>query len=203
LKDRIRACRPCRARDWRGGLSFGGRGVFYRAMSESIGRCEARPFELKELARTPDYLEYLECFNGGRFYEAHDALEPLWLRVRDRSEGRLLKGLIQLAGAFVHVQRGRVGPARALLVRARFHLEPFLTQELALGVSATLQLIREWEERLTWATAGDKLLADYRAPTLAGRAFRSTNDERQDGAGSANKPVMSSEENGWGKPGSG
>jgi hypothetical protein len=136
-------------------------------MSDTLERDKTGGAELKELESTRDYAEYLECFNGGRFYEAHDALEPLWLRVRHRAEGPFLKGLIQLAGAFVHVQRGRISPARALLGRAKFHLEPYSMQEAPLSVAAILGLILEWEERLGRASAGDRLLASYPAPKLA------------------------------------
>jgi len=135
-------------------------------MSETVRRDEVGAVELRDLRSTRDYAEFVACFNSGRFYEAHDALEPLWLRVRNREVGHLLKGLIQLAGAFVHVQRGRTGPARALLGRARFHLEPFSLKEAPLGVTAILGLIREWEERLARAAAGDQLLTEYPTPEL-------------------------------------
>ena len=67
----------------------------------------------------PRYLEFFDCFNRQLFYEAHDKLEPLWLTMRQSADGDFFKGLIQLAGAFVHVQKGRPQPARALLRRAR------------------------------------------------------------------------------------
>jgi hypothetical protein len=135
-------------------------------MSEENGQDRVVAAALQDLGSTRDYGEYVACFNSGRFYEAHDALEPLWLKVRHYTEGPLLKGLIQLAGAFVHVQRGRIGPAQALLARARYHLAPFSTADARLGVGAVLELIGEWEGRLASANAGDQLLADYRQPTL-------------------------------------
>ena len=69
------------------------------------------------------YLAYFDCFNHQLFYEAHDVLEALWLPVRRESDGAFYKGLIQLAGAFVHVQKNRPGPAMALLRLARANLE--------------------------------------------------------------------------------
>jgi predicted metal-dependent hydrolase len=115
-----------------------------------------------------DYAEYRACFNSGRYYEAHDALEPLWLRVRAQEVANLLKGLIQLAGAFVHIQKERHGPARALLGRARFHLEPFGNGSEGVDVPAILGLIREWETRMGTAAAGDRLLTKYAPPALPG-----------------------------------
>ena len=58
------------------------------------------------------YLGFFECFNRQICYEA--VLEPLWLEQRGRPEAALYKGLIQLAGAFVHLQKRRLPPAAAL-----------------------------------------------------------------------------------------
>jgi len=53
----------------------------------------------------PCYLGYFECFNSGRYYEAHDVLEHLWLKEgRGAPDYAFYKGLIQLAGAFVHLK---------------------------------------------------------------------------------------------------
>jgi hypothetical protein len=133
-------------------------------MCESRGTGEIGPARDEALER--DYAAYIECFNSGRYYEAHDALEPLWLRVRGSAVANLLKGLIQLAGAFVHVQKDRLGPARALLGRARFHLEPFVTANSLVDVPTILGLIGQWEVRVGSAIAGDQLLRTYAPPAL-------------------------------------
>ena len=53
----------------------------------------------------PCYLGYFECFNLGDYYEAHDVLEHLWLKEeRGAPDDAFYKGLIQLAGAFVHLK---------------------------------------------------------------------------------------------------
>lgn len=57
----------------------------------------------------PCYLGYFGCFNAGEYYEAHDVLEHLWLQGRDENYA-FYKGLIQLAGAFVHLQKQRARP---------------------------------------------------------------------------------------------
>lgn len=61
----------------------------------------------------PRYLGFFQCFNQQRYYEAHDLLEDLWLELRNSphpQNSRFLKGLIQLAGAFVHLQKQRLRP---------------------------------------------------------------------------------------------
>jgi hypothetical protein len=135
-------------------------------MSQESSRTGSDEVALKDLGSAPDYGEYESCFNSGRYYEAHDALEPRWLQVRHRREGPFLKGLIQLAGAFVHVQKGRLGPANALLARARHHLAPFSTSMTPLDVPAVLELIRGWSHRVTKAAPGDLLLSHPPLPTL-------------------------------------
>ncbi len=58
----------------------------------------------------PCYLAYFRCFNSGDYYEAHDVLEHLWLKGRDENYA-FFKGLIQLAGAFVHLKKQYERPA--------------------------------------------------------------------------------------------
>jgi hypothetical protein len=55
----------------------------------------------------PHYLGYFVCFNRGDYYEAHDVLENLWLQTprEPASDYAFYKGLIQIAGAFVHLRK--------------------------------------------------------------------------------------------------
>ncbi len=59
----------------------------------------------------------IEEFRKGRFFEAHEEWETLWM-VSTGTEKRFLQGLIQLAAALVHLGRGRVEPSRRLLALA-------------------------------------------------------------------------------------
>ena len=52
----------------------------------------------------PRYVGYFTCFNRGEYYEAHDVLEDLWLQTTD-ADYAFYKGLIQIAGAFVHLRK--------------------------------------------------------------------------------------------------
>src|SRR5271156_1990851 len=83
-----------------------------------IAGCEGRDLDAH-------YLGYFECFNRGMYYDAHDVLEKLWLPDRDGPNGAFYKGLIQLAGAFVHLQKNRLRPAAALFKLARANLKKF------------------------------------------------------------------------------
>ena len=55
------------------------------------------------------YAGYFTCFNAGDYYEAHDVLEHLWLRGCGE-EHAFYKGLIQIAGAFVHLRKQYLRP---------------------------------------------------------------------------------------------
>ena len=61
----------------------------------------------------PHLAGYLDRFNRGLFYEAHDVLEQLWLAER-RGANNLFYKLIQLLALFVHLRKNRLGPVVAL-----------------------------------------------------------------------------------------
>jgi predicted metal-dependent hydrolase len=109
------------------------------------------------------YLGYFACFNRQQFYEAHDVLEDLWLPDRHGPNGAFYKGLIQLTGAFVHVQKGRWQPAAALLKLARGNLQSYAPRHARLDVRAVLALIEQW---LGLLASGPAPLTGRAAPTL-------------------------------------
>jgi len=112
------------------------------------------------------YLGYFDCFNRQLFYEAHDVLEELWLGDRRGPDGDFYKGLIQFAGAFVHVQKNRRGPAQALLRLARANLEKYPALHHRLDLSSVLQLIQSWHARLEFAPEMTSDLLRQESPHL-------------------------------------
>jgi predicted metal-dependent hydrolase len=90
------------------------------------------------------YLGYFQCFNEQLYYEAHDVLEELWLGQRRQANDLFYKGLIQLAGAFVHLQKDRLGPAAALFRLAQKNLSQYPVLHEELNVSYVLDLIQQW-----------------------------------------------------------
>lgn len=98
----------------------------------------------------PCYLAYFGCFNAQEYYEAHDVLEHLWLQGRDGNYA-FYKGLIQLAGAFVHLKKQRerphhpkdgrrMHPAVRLFALAETNLAPYGPLHLGLNVTSTLAM---------------------------------------------------------------
>lgn len=90
------------------------------------------------------YLGFFDCFNRQLFYEAHDVLEDLWLADRHGANGDFYKGLIQLAGAFVHLQKGRLRPSAALFKLAQANLEKYPARHERLNLASVQRLIAGW-----------------------------------------------------------
>jgi predicted metal-dependent hydrolase len=112
------------------------------------------------------YMGYFDCFNRQLFYEAHDVLEELWLTDRNGPHGAFYKGLIQLAGAFVHLQKNRLRPAAALLKLARTNLARYPAVHEGLNVSAVLNLADTWNGELEACEFAVNPLRADNAPNL-------------------------------------
>ena len=112
------------------------------------------------------YLGYFECFNKQLFYEAHDVLEELWLGQRGQSNDHFYKGLIQLAGAFVHLQKNRLKPSAALFKLAQKNIAEYGPRHESLDVEGVLTLISSWLERLESSNFESNPLRPDNAPTL-------------------------------------
>ena len=124
-----------------------------------IAACQGKP-------QDAHYLGYFECFNRQLFYEAHDVLEELWLAQRRTANDGFYKGLIQLAGAFVHLQKNRLGPAAALLKLSRKYLAPYPPTHEALNIAFVRQTIDQWLEALEKGGSARNPLDDQKPPTL-------------------------------------
>ena len=70
-------------------------------------------------------LRFVARFDRGDYWLAHEELEDLWLEDR----GDFYKGLIQIAAAFVHVNRNNWNGATKLLSNALRLLDDFPDQE--------------------------------------------------------------------------
>src|SRR5580704_7174279 len=90
------------------------------------------------------YLGYFACFNQGLYYEAHDVLEELWLADRQGPNYAFHKGLIQLAGAFVHLQKNRLRPSAALFKLAQANLGKYPAIHEHLDLAMVLAIITAW-----------------------------------------------------------
>ena len=113
------------------------------------------------------YLGYFDCFNRQLFYEAHDVLEDLWLADKKGANGDFYKGLIQLAGAFVHLQKNRLRPSAALLKLTRANLLKYPRLHEGLNLNAIGQLIEHWLRDLETGEFAVNPLTETNLPQLA------------------------------------
>lgn len=99
-----------------------------------------------------NYAGFFLCFNRGDYYEAHDVLEQLWLK-SGPEDNPFYKGLIQLAGALVHLKKhaehpdhplfaNRLRPASRLFARAQEHLAPFAPEYRGLRIEPLLRICK-------------------------------------------------------------
>ncbi len=114
------------------------------------------PATAADVPAHPCYRGYFDCFNRREYYEAHDVLEHLWLDTSALSaDYAFFKGLIQLAGGFVHLRHHhrepahrvhgrRLRPAAKLFRLAIANLEPAAPRRHDLDVDQTLRLAREY-----------------------------------------------------------
>jgi predicted metal-dependent hydrolase len=104
------------------------------------------------------YRAFFHCWNERRYYEAHDVLEQLWLKTKS-PDADYFKGLIQAAGAFVHLQKQfehpahakhgrRLAPAVRLFRLAGKNLSGFGPRHHGLDVVAFCQLLRAYVDEI-------------------------------------------------------
>ena len=111
-----------------------------------------------DVAKHPLYLAFFRCWNEQDYYEAHDVLEQLWLKT-DSRDTDFFKGLIQAAGAFVHLQKRfehpahakysrRLPPAVRLFRLAEKNLTAFAPRHHGLDVAGLCQLLTAYADQI-------------------------------------------------------
>ena len=92
------------------------------------------------------YTGFFHCFNAQLYYEAHDVLEEVWLPIRGQPQAKFYQGLIQMAGGFVHLQKGRLGPASRLFDLALVNFEAYPTCHAGIDLDIVRKLCREYRQ---------------------------------------------------------
>ncbi len=111
-----------------------------------------------EIAQNDFYRAFFSCWNQQQYYEAHDVLEHLWLQTTSE-DARYFKGLIQAAGAFVHLQKQfehpthpkhgrRLAPAVRLFRLAEKNLSGFGPIRHAFEVTKFREMLGDYVEAI-------------------------------------------------------
>ncbi len=93
----------------------------------------------------PSIAEGIHLFNAQKFFEAHEALEAVWLKARGE-EKTLLHGLIQVAAAFHHLTRGNMTGFRSLLEKGMTKLEDCGEWRGGIELEGILEQLQPWRE---------------------------------------------------------
>ena len=111
-----------------------------------------------DVAKHPLYRAFFRYWNEQRYYDAHDVLEQLWLKTKSR-DADYFKGLIQAAGAFVHLQKQfehpshakhsrRLPPAVRLFRLAESNLSRFGPRHHRFDIAVLCQLLRAYADKI-------------------------------------------------------
>ncbi|MFB3920680.1 MAG: DUF309 domain-containing protein [Terriglobia bacterium] len=92
-----------------------------------------------------DLEEGIHLFNTQKYFEAHEALEAVWLRA-EGDEKLFLHGLIQIAAAFHHHQHGNPAGFGSLLEKGVKKLEKFGESRAGLDLATFREQLRPWQE---------------------------------------------------------
>jgi uncharacterized protein len=96
---------------------------------------------------TAEIQEGVRLFNSQKFFEAHEALEAIWLNARGE-EKLFLHGLIQIAAAFHHHTRNNPAGFRSLLEKGREKLAKSSAATFEIDLADFLRQLGPWCEWL-------------------------------------------------------
>lgn len=89
--------------------------------------------------------EGIRLFNTQKYFEAHEALEAVWL-IAEGEEKIFLHGLIQVAAAFHHYTRGNAAGFRSLLDKGWKKLARFGAVRDGLNLAGLRQQLQPWRD---------------------------------------------------------
>lgn len=92
-------------------------------------------------------LEGIRLFNTRHYFEAHEALEAVWLKATGHRKA-FLHGLIQVAAAFHHHARGNRAGFRSLLEKGWSKLDLFGAEFESINLATFRPQLQLWREHL-------------------------------------------------------
>jgi len=124
------------------------------------------------------YTAFFQLWNAQKYYEAHDVLEQLWLVEKSAELARFYQGLIQAAGAFVHLQKNfeqpshakhgrRLRPATRLFSLALRNLEDLPNEYHALDLPVFRELLMRYRDAIIAVDFKNNPWSPETAPRLA------------------------------------
>lgn len=123
----------------------------------------ALPPRRKAISGWPQpYVECVRRYNAGEHWHAHEVLEDLWRATAEPERRRFYQGIIQLAAAFVHAERGNLRGVQRLLAKAEAKLQAVSSPYLGLDVAALLRAMAAAGREARTAAAAPPRAFDWR-----------------------------------------
>ena len=112
------------------------------------------------------YCEYFNLLQKEKFFEAHEALESLWLETKG-PERNFYQGLIQLAALLVHFQRNNLTGAQELFKSASRYLADYPGEHQGVSIGAVLNAFSKFLN--AWSTQSASLAEKHLPPIILKR----------------------------------
>ena len=118
-----------------------------------MNRTETKPATMQKHNKTAarehemKFRAGLDQFNTGRFFDAHETWEEIWLASHE-PEKTFLQGIIQIAAAFHHYQRGNLRGTRSLIEAGLRRLERFPAAHRGIELEHLRGSARHWAAQL-------------------------------------------------------
>jgi uncharacterized protein len=125
------------AENW---LSYHPAPVYQHYIDEQCRRYAQAVREIEQLRLTDPCDQALVLWNRRLYFELHELLETIWHSAKG-ARRTALKGVIQAAGAYVHMARGKPEAGYGLARKARQNLSAGRSE---LGFIANLDQLLEW-----------------------------------------------------------
>jgi hypothetical protein len=117
--------------------------VYRDYIHDRRGRFELAVREIEELHLNDPRQQAVVLWNRHLFFELHELLETIWHSAKG-IQRTALKGVIQAAGVYVHVARGKLEAGFGLALKARQNLTAGAAE---LGFIANLDALLAWLEQ--------------------------------------------------------
>jgi predicted metal-dependent hydrolase len=128
------------------------RGAFLRNLPDLLGRWAVQPdrsalWTACQGELSPTARHGIELINEGKYFEAHEVLEHAWMEA-PASEGSLYRALLQVAVAWLQIERKNSRGAAKMMLRVREWLDPLPERCMGIDLAAVKRSVAELDASL-------------------------------------------------------